>query len=202
MSEKFNLEIISPDQTLLSTDVKQVIIPAYEGMMTILKNHISLITFLRPGFIEVEIENKIEKFYVEEGTVEFFNNKLLILTSSTIKLDKLTTANQESDLLVLRNSNQERKDNLMNSSYRCDFCDKLFQEKIQFHKHIKVHYCDRCNLKFDFKAHLIVYINCIHKETKDNSCEQCNLKCEFEQNFKRRVDVILKEQTILVTNII
>ena len=90
MSEKFNLEIISPDQTLLSTDVKQVIIPAYEGMMTILKNHISLITFLRPGFIEVEIENKIEKFYVEEGTVEFFNNKLLILTSSTIKLEKLT----------------------------------------------------------------------------------------------------------------
>jgi len=93
MSEKFNLEIISPDQTLLSTDVKQVIIPAYEGMMTILKNHISLITFLRPGFIEVEIENKIEKFYVEEGTVEFFNNKLLILTSSTIKLDKLTKEN-------------------------------------------------------------------------------------------------------------
>ena len=90
MTEKFNLEIISPDQILLNTEAKQVIIPAYEGLMTILKDHISLITFLRPGFIEVEIENSIEKFYVEEGTVEFFNNKLLVLTSSTIKLDKLT----------------------------------------------------------------------------------------------------------------
>ena len=90
MSEKFNLEIISPDQTLLNTEVKQVIIPAYEGLMTILKDHISLITFLKPGFIEVEIENNIEKIYVEEGTVEFFNNKLLVLTSSTIKLDELT----------------------------------------------------------------------------------------------------------------
>jgi ATP synthase F1 epsilon subunit len=90
MSENFNLEIISPDQTLINAEVKQVIIPAYEGLMTILKDHISLITFLRPGFIEAEIENKIEKFYVEEGTVEFFNNKLLILTSSTIKLEKLT----------------------------------------------------------------------------------------------------------------
>ena len=90
MSEKFNLEIISPDQTLLNTEVKQVTIPAYEGLMTILKDHISLITFLRPGFIETEIENKIQKFYVEEGTVEFFNNKLLILTSSTIKLEELT----------------------------------------------------------------------------------------------------------------
>tara|TARA_B110001452_G_C15018733_1_gene356111 strand:- start:216 stop:605 length:390 start_codon:yes stop_codon:yes gene_type:complete len=93
MSEKFNLEIISPDQTLINTEVKQVTIPAYEGLMTILRDHISLITFLRPGFIEVEIENKIEKFYVEEGTVEFFNNKLLILTSSTIKLEKLTKEN-------------------------------------------------------------------------------------------------------------
>ena len=93
MSEKFNLEIISPDQTLLNTEVKQATIPAYEGLMTILKDHISLVTFLRPGFIEAEIENKIEKFYVEEGTVVFFKNKLLILTSSTIKLEKLTKEN-------------------------------------------------------------------------------------------------------------
>ena len=90
MSEKFNLEIISPDQTLLNTEVEQVTIPAYEGLMTILKDHISLITFLRPGFIEAEIKNKIEKFYVEEGTVEFFNNKLLILTSFTTRLEELT----------------------------------------------------------------------------------------------------------------
>ncbi len=93
MSENFNLEIISPDQILLNTAVKQVTIPAYEGLMTILKDHIALITFLRPGFIDVEQENKIEKFYVEEGTVEFFNNKLLILTSTTIKLEKLTKEN-------------------------------------------------------------------------------------------------------------
>ena len=93
MSERFNLEIISPDQTLLNTEVKQVIIPAYEGLMTILKDHIALVTFLRPGFIEAITDDKIEKFYVEEGTVEFFNNKLLILTSSTIKLEKLTKEN-------------------------------------------------------------------------------------------------------------
>jgi len=90
MSEKFNLEIISPDQTLLNTEVKQVIIPAYEGLMTILKNHISLITFLRPGFIEIDENNAIEKYYVGEGTVEFFNNKLLILSSSAVKLEKLS----------------------------------------------------------------------------------------------------------------
>ena len=113
MSENFNLEIISPDQTLINSDeVKQVTIPAYEGLMTILKDHISLITFLRPGFIETEIENKIEKFYVEEGTVEFFNNKLLILTSSTIKLEKLTKENilkmiDESKILL---QNSEIKD--------------------------------------------------------------------------------------------
>jgi|TARA_B100000795_G_C22366133_1_gene274344 F-type H+-transporting ATPase subunit epsilon len=90
MSEKFNLEIISPDQTLFNNEVKQAVIPAYEGMMTILKDHISLITFLRPGFIEVENNNKTEKFYVEDGTVEFFDNKLLILSTSAIQVEKLT----------------------------------------------------------------------------------------------------------------
>ena len=89
MSENFNLEIISPDQTLLNTEVKQVVIPAFEGLMTILKDHIALITFLRPGFIEVEINEKISKFYVEDGTVEFFNNKLLILSPSAIQIEKL-----------------------------------------------------------------------------------------------------------------
>ena len=89
MYENFSLEIISPDQTLLNSEVKQVTIPAYEGMMTILKNHISLITFLRPGFIEIEINDKTSKFYVEDGTVEFFNNKLLILSSSAIQIEKL-----------------------------------------------------------------------------------------------------------------
>ena len=114
MSENFNLEIISPDQTLINTEVKQVTIPAYEGLMTILKDHISLITFLRPGFIEVEIENKIEKFYVEEGTVEFFNNKLLILTSSTIKLDKLTKENivkiMDESKIILQNTEIKDKE--------------------------------------------------------------------------------------------
>ena len=95
MSENFNLEIISPDQTLFNAEIKQVIIPAYEGMMTILKDHIALITFLRPGFIEVEINNIIEKFYIEEGTVEFLNNKLLILSSSVIKIEKLAKASIE-----------------------------------------------------------------------------------------------------------
>jgi len=99
MSEKFNLEIISPDQILINTEVKEVTIPAYEGLMTILKDHIPLITFLRPGFIEVEINNKIEKYYTEEGTVEFFNNKLLILTSSATKLEKLTKENVEKIIL-------------------------------------------------------------------------------------------------------
>jgi ATP synthase F1 epsilon subunit len=112
MSENFNLEIISPDQTVLNSEAKQVVIPAYEGMMTILKDHISLITFLRPGFIEVEIDNKDSKFYVEDGTVEFFNNKLLILSSSVIQVEKLTKDNiekmiEESKVLL---QNSEIKD--------------------------------------------------------------------------------------------
>ena len=114
MSENFNLEIISPDQTLFNSEVRQVVIPAYEGIMTILKDHISLITFLRPGFIEVESNNKVEKFYIEDGTVEFFNNKLLILSSSAIQIEKLAKKSidkiLEESKALLQNSEIKDKD--------------------------------------------------------------------------------------------
>tara|TARA_B100001121_G_C18648137_1_gene602701 strand:+ start:504 stop:893 length:390 start_codon:yes stop_codon:yes gene_type:complete len=81
MSEKFSIEIISPDSTIIKEETHEVIIPSYEGEMGILKDHIPLITFLRPGFVIIKSEN-VKKFFVEEGTVEFVNNNLLILTST------------------------------------------------------------------------------------------------------------------------
>ena len=87
MSDIFTVELISPDQTILKLEANEVIIPSYEGQMGILSNHIPLITFLRPGIIT--IKTKVEKkFYVEEGTVEFSNNNLLILTSTARDLAK------------------------------------------------------------------------------------------------------------------
>ena len=81
MSDKFTVEIITPDKSILNSEASEVIIPSYEGQMGILKDHIPLITFLRPGFILVKSQNE-KKYYVEEGTVEFSDNKLLILTST------------------------------------------------------------------------------------------------------------------------
>ena len=81
MLDKFTVEIISPDQTILKQETNEVIIPSFEGQMGILNNHIPLITFLRPGIITIKAEGE-KKYYVEEGTVEFSNNNLLILTST------------------------------------------------------------------------------------------------------------------------
>ncbi len=92
MSNIFTVEIISPNQTILKEETNEVTIPSYEGQMGILNNHIPLITFLRPGIITINIKTDVEKkFYVEEGTVEFSNNNLLILTSTArdlVNLDK------------------------------------------------------------------------------------------------------------------
>ncbi len=88
MSEKFTIEIIAPDKTILKTDAHEVTIPSFEGEMGILKDHIPLITFLRPGLIK--IFNEVETtYFIEEGTVEFSDNKLLILTSTAIDLSKI-----------------------------------------------------------------------------------------------------------------
>ena len=81
MNNKFTVEIISPDQKILKQEVNEVIIPSYEGQMGILKDHIPLITFLRPGFLIIKSKEE-KKYFVEEGTVEFSNNNLLILTST------------------------------------------------------------------------------------------------------------------------
>ena len=88
MSEIFTVEIISPDQTILKQEANEVTIPSYEGQMGILNNHIPLITFLRPGIISIKTKDE-KKFYVEEGTVEFSNNNLLILTSTARDLANL-----------------------------------------------------------------------------------------------------------------
>ena len=88
MSEKFILEIITPDRSILKSEVSEVIIPSYEGEMGILRDHIPLITFLRPGLIKI-LNGSEKKFFVEEGTVEFSNNNLLILTSTAKSLDNL-----------------------------------------------------------------------------------------------------------------
>ena len=88
MSDKFTVEIISPDQTILKQETNEVIIPSFEGQMGILNNHIPLITFLRPGIITIKAEGE-KRFYIEEGTVEFSNNNLLILTSTARDLATL-----------------------------------------------------------------------------------------------------------------
>ena len=92
MSEEFKLEIVNPEKSfLIKDDVTEVVVPAFEGEMGILKDHISIISFLKPGIIKVFSKSGEEKYYVEDGIVEFKDNNLSILTSSifsTSNIDK------------------------------------------------------------------------------------------------------------------
>ena len=82
MREEFKVEIINPEKSFLfKEDVIEVIIPAFEGEMGILKNHISIISFLKPGIIKVFSKSGEENYYVEDGIVEFKDNNLSVLTS-------------------------------------------------------------------------------------------------------------------------
>ncbi len=98
MSENFNLEIITPEKPIFKSETNQVTIPSFEGLMSILKDHISLVTFLRPGFIKAQSQKGDEKFFVEEGTVELNNNNLLILSSSVKNVKKMSK--KEIDLMI------------------------------------------------------------------------------------------------------
>ena len=87
MSESFSIEIVNPEKSFLSKDnVSEVIVPAFEGEIGILKDHIPIISFLKPGIVKVFIGNEEENYYVEDGIVEFKDNSLSILTSSIFNL--------------------------------------------------------------------------------------------------------------------
>ncbi len=88
MSENFVVEVISPSKSVLKSETKEVTLPSYEGEMGILKDHVPIITFLRPGIITIKKDNQEMKFFIEEGTVEFSKNNLLILTSTAKDLSK------------------------------------------------------------------------------------------------------------------
>ena len=99
MSGEFKIEIVNPDKSFLSKeDVIEVVVPAFEGEMGILKDHISIISFLKPGIITIQSRSGEEKFYVEDGIVEFNNNNLSILTSSILNLKEIEK-NKVQDLI-------------------------------------------------------------------------------------------------------
>ena len=101
MSEGFKIEIVNPEKSfLVKEDVSEVVIPAFEGEMGILKDHISIISFLKPGIIKILSKSGDENYYVEDGIVEFKNNNLSILTSSIFNLSDLDKSKQQ-DLLKL-----------------------------------------------------------------------------------------------------
>ena len=101
MSEEFKVEIVNPDKSfLIKEDVSEVVVPAFEGEMGILKDHISIISFLKPGIIKILSKSGDENYYVEDGIVEFKNNNLSILTSTIFNLTDLHKSKQQ-DLLKL-----------------------------------------------------------------------------------------------------
>jgi len=101
MSEEFKVEIVNPEKSfLIKEDVTEIVVPAFEGEMGILKDHISIISFLKPGIIKVLSKSGDEDYYVEDGIVEFKNNNLSILTSSIFNLNDLDRSKKQ-DLLKL-----------------------------------------------------------------------------------------------------
>ncbi len=105
MSEEFKLEIVNPEKSfLVKEDVLEVVVPAFEGEMGILKDHISIISFLKPGIIKVFSKSGDENYYVEDGIIEFKNNNLSILTSTIFAVADLDKS-KKGDLL--KNAEEE-----------------------------------------------------------------------------------------------
>tara|TARA_Y100001958_G_C21107905_1_gene455803 strand:+ start:56 stop:448 length:393 start_codon:yes stop_codon:yes gene_type:complete len=110
MSEIFKVEIVNPEKSFFSKeDVTEAIVPAFEGEMGILKDHISIISFLKPGIITIHSKSDVEKFFVEDGIVEFKNNNLSVLTSSIFNLKNINK-NKIQDLIKITEEEANKAD--------------------------------------------------------------------------------------------
>ena len=120
MSEEFKVEIVNPEKSfLVKDDVSEVVVPAFEGEMGILKDHISIISFLKPGIIKILSKSGDENYYVEDGIVEFKNNNLSILTSTIFNLADMDKSKQQ-DLLKQAEEEANKSDNNDQSKYLAD----------------------------------------------------------------------------------
>ena len=110
MTDEFKIEIVNPEKSFLSKeDVTEVIVPAFEGEIGILKNHISIISFLKPGIIKIYSKSGDEKFYVEDGIIEFKDNNLSVLTSSIFNLKDMEK-NKIQELLKIAEKETSKTD--------------------------------------------------------------------------------------------
>ena len=123
MSEEFKIDIVNPEKSFLSQDdVTEVVLPAFEGEMGILKDHISIISFLKPGIIKIKSKSGDENYYVEDGIIEFKNNNLSVLTSFIFNL-KDKERNKIQDLLKIAEEE-------MNNGEVSDQAKYLIEQKV------------------------------------------------------------------------
>ena len=116
MSEEFKIEIVNPEKSfLVQEDVSEVVVPAFEGEMGILKDHISIISFLKPGIIKIFSKSGNENYYVEDGIVEFKNNNLSILTSSIFNVADLDKSKKE---ILLKKAEEEASKTETSDQYK------------------------------------------------------------------------------------
>ena len=120
MTEEFKVEIVNPEKSfLVKDDVSEVVVPAFEGEMGILKDHISIISFLKPGIIKILSISGDENYYIEDGIVEFKNNNLSILTSTIFNLTDIDKSKQQ-DLLKQAEEEANKTDINDQSKYLAD----------------------------------------------------------------------------------
>ena len=131
MEDDFKLEIISPEKIIFSDNTTMVTLPSYEGDMSILKSHISIITFLRPGIVKVQKkEGEFDDFFVQDGTVEYFGDNLVVLSSSALNIKDLSKE-------FIENLNKDTQDKLADKNIT-DHDSYMLNHKLDLIKEIRV----------------------------------------------------------------
>ena len=166
MSEEFKIEIVNPEKSFLTKeDVTEVVVPAFEGEMGILKDHISIISFLKPGIITIQSKSGEEKFYVEDGIVEFKDNNLSVLTSSIFSLKEIEK-NKLQELIKSAEEESNQSDISDQSKYLAD--QKIEVLKQLINNFFNFFFKFFVNMKLKINNNSVIISKSIHFHSKNS----------------------------------
>ena len=109
MNNKINFDFVSPEASIVYSEVEMVLIPGIDGDAGILPNHSPFMTTLRQGIVEVTFEEgNVKRYLVEGGFADITQDKMTILAENSINLS-------DSDSNTLKNEIEIINDKLVSA---------------------------------------------------------------------------------------
>jgi F-type H+-transporting ATPase subunit epsilon len=131
-------DLVSPERSLASLQVRSVLVPGSDGDMTVMPDHAPVMTTLRPGLLRVEAQDGNSEYLVSGGFAEITLAGLSVLAEKAIPLTEVTRAHLDQMIADARAAHDTAKDTQKDHPGLVDNAAKLLADMEALGDHITV----------------------------------------------------------------